>query len=92
MEFFQIFYAVWIDLGKSLICGIGIFNFLDFLLFTKNGLSIDYISDLSQGKGIRFNLQGRMNGLIRLFFLRCGFDSKLLVAVIRPIFSETEDT
>ena len=30
--------------------------------------------------------------LIRLFLLRCGFDSRLLVAVIRPIFSETEDT
>ena len=30
--------------------------------------------------------------LIRLFLLRCGFDSKLLIAVIRPIFSEIEDT
>ena len=29
---------------------------------------------------------------LRLFFLRCGFVSKLLIAVIRPIFSEIEDT
>ena len=29
--FFQIFYAVWIDLGKLLIGGIGIFYFLNFL-------------------------------------------------------------
>lgn len=30
--------------------------------------------------------------LIRLFFLKCGFDSKLLVAVTRPIFSEIDET
>ena len=30
--------------------------------------------------------------LIWLFFLKCGFDSKLLIAVIRPIFSEIEET
>ena len=30
--------------------------------------------------------------LMRLFRLRCGLDSRLLVAVMRPIFSEIEDT
>ena len=30
--------------------------------------------------------------LIRLFLPKCGFDSRLVIAVIRPIFSETEDT
>ena len=27
---------------------------------------------------------------IRLFFRRCGFDGRLLIAVIRPIFSEID--
>ena len=57
MEFFQVTYAVWIYLGKFLICGISIFYFLNFLPFAENSLSIDYISDLSQRKGIGFNLQ-----------------------------------
>ena len=57
MEFFQVTYAVWIYLGKFLISSISIFYFLNFLPFAENSLSIDYISDLSQRKGIGFNLQ-----------------------------------
>ena len=30
--------------------------------------------------------------LMRLFRLRCGLDSRLLVAVMRPIFSEIDAT
>lgn len=71
--FFQIFYAVWIDLGKLLIGGIGIFYFLNFLLFTKYRFSVNDVSDLSKRQGIGLDLQGRMNGPDPIVFSQMRF-------------------
>ena len=89
---FQIRDAAGIDLRQLLVSGIGIFDFLDLFLFSQHGPAVDDIPDLTEGKGVCLDPQGGVNGLIRLFFRRWGFASRLLVAVIRPTFSEMDDT
>ena len=55
----------------------------------KNGFSVASY----RGEGILATVvKDEWIDLIRLFFLRYGFVSRLLIAVIRPIFSEIEDT
>ena len=50
--------AVRVDLGKCIIGGVCVFDFLDLLLFTQNCFAVDNISDLPQRKRVCLNSQG----------------------------------
>ena len=45
-----------------------------------------------KARGIKEIFKEEWMDLIRLFFLKCGFASRLPIAVMRPIFSEMDDT
>ena len=62
VKLFQVFDAIRVDFIKPFICSISIFDFLNLFLRPKHCLAIDYVPDLSQGKGIGLNLQRRMDG------------------------------
>ena len=67
--------------------------FYDFLWIWADMLECAIHPITYRGEGILATVvKDEWIDLIRLFFLRCGFVSRLLIAVIRPIFSETEDT
>ena len=59
---FQLAQRKGIEGTDFIISAVGVFYFLNFCLRTENRSPVDYAANLVNGKGIRFNSKGRMDG------------------------------